>query len=266
MYFNQTECQIVAMPGDVTEVERVQPKFPEMFTVEVKGSSDHLGQAADIPRLYTAGYGKMYADIREGSDVWLLRHDSVFTSFMDNGNSMPLDNASTSQIHAQTLAQRLQGNGGPQVQLAHGMPSWFPDGCTCALDIVGVPTTQSMKHLQYMGRIRLPELEFLGGEVVLDHWANWFFHFFMDTNKSAPHYGKAPSRISDSTGGPAKTGFSVYGRWEIGDPAIADPTVWHHGLPTENARSCKNMYGQPECDNIFQATFPPRGRLNNLFV
>jgi hypothetical protein len=43
-------------------------------------------------------------------------------------------------------------------------------------DVVGVPSTQTLQNLQYMGRIRLPRLEFADYPVELDHWANWFFH------------------------------------------------------------------------------------------
>merc|ERR1712070_162612 len=99
---------------------------------------------------------------------------------------------------------------GPQVSLNNNMPDWMAKGCSCHVDVVGVPTTQTMRNLQYMGRIWLPHLEFVGGGIELDHWANWFFHIFMDTNTTVPHFGQAPSRISDNTGSCAKTGFSVY--------------------------------------------------------
>jgi len=85
--------------------------------------------------------------------------------------------------------------------------------------------------MQYLGRIRLPELEFLGGKIELDHSANWFFHVFMDTNTNSPHYAQAPSRIVDTISGPILTGLSVYGKWEIGDPTIADPNIWQRDIP-----------------------------------
>merc|ERR1712146_201217 len=113
-----------------------------------------------------------------------------------------------------------------------------------------------------MGRIRLPDLEFLGGLRELDHWANWFFHIFMDTNASAPHYSKAPSRISDSSSGAPKTGFSVYGRWSFSNPVLEDPTIWYRGLPTGSNMSdsvsskCVNADGSHVCENVSQSSFP----------
>jgi len=52
-------------------------------------------------------------------------------------------------------------------------------------DPVGVPDTQAygvakgMAGMQYMGRIRLPELEYLKVPIELDHWATWFFHILL---------------------------------------------------------------------------------------
>lgn len=85
----------------------------------------------------------------------------------------------------------------------------------------------------------------------------------MDTNKSVPHYGRAPSRISDNSAGSPKTGLSVYGKWQFEDPAIQDPAIWHRGLPTAKEASslggkgCVNADGSPVCNNISQSTFPP---------
>merc|ERR1712039_388585 len=136
------------------------------------------------------------------------------------------------------------------------MPSWRSEGCGCVASNTGVPNTQHMANLQYMGRIRLPELEFLGGEVELDHWANWFFHIFMNTNTSAPDYGRGPIRVSDSLAGPANTGLIVYANWTLEDPAIEDPTIWYRGLPDGDA-VCANLGASNICDNISQSTFPP---------
>merc|ERR1719331_1271154 len=99
---------------------------------------------------------------------------------------------------------------GPMVSLIHGMPSWMPGGCTCMPDPVG------MANMQYMGRIKLPQLEYLNVPIELDHWANWFFHIFMDTNKSVPHYGKGPSRLAS-----AYAGTAVYDNWKFEDPNVA---------------------------------------------
>ena len=270
-YFTPTKCQIVSLPHQVKEDERVKVAFPEIFTVEVAGSSDHFGPTATSPghALYSLSHGMMYGKIASGSKLWLLRHETNFTSIMKNGVSVPLgDNPYTAQVHAQTLKQRAEGAPGAQVLLSSGMPtglpSGLPEGCSCHEDVVGVPSMQRLNNLQYKGRIRLPELEFLGGEIELDHWANWFFHIFMDTNTSAPHYAKAPSRISDGSDGSQKTGLSVYGRWKFEDPELNDPGIWNRGLPTaeqiSGGQKCSNPDGKPVCHNISQSTFPPAGQ------
>merc|ERR1719331_1326768 len=142
---------------------------------------------------------------------------------------------------------------GPMVSLIHGMPSWMPGGCTCMPDPVG------MANMQYMGRIKLPQLEYLNVPIELDHWANWFFHIFMDTNKSVPHYGKGPSRLAS-----AYAGTAVYDNWVFEDPKIRDPTVWHRGIPTSpervgpsHGKYCMDTKKSPICSNISQASFPP---------
>jgi len=263
-YYNRTECEVVALPSYVHEADRVKIQFPEMFTVEVVGSSDHFaGKTPSSPILFSKSHGMMYADVRRDSDVWLLRHETNTTSVFENGVSIPIDSPYTAEVHAQTLKHRTQGITGPQVEMK-GMRGWQkPKDCICHRDIVGVPIFQAMgpghmQNWQYMGRIRLPELEFVGGAIELDHWANWFFHIFMDTNKSSPHYGKAPSRISDNMDVPGKNGFSVYGQWDFGDPASVDPNVWHRGLPAEEEEACPNTDDSPECVHISQSTFPPK--------
>merc|ERR1712203_1027037 len=96
--------------------------------------------------------------------------------------------------------------------------------------------------------------------IELDHWANWFFHIFMDTNKSMPHYGKAPSRLSS-----AYAGTAVYANWIMEDPKIRDPDVWHRGIPTEpekvgpsKGKFCMDTHKDPMCADISQSTFPPK--------
>ena len=113
--------------------------------------------------------GQMYADIRPKSDLWLLRHESTFSSLTINGAPITphFSSGNTTQIHAQTFEQRSRGISGPQVSLSEGMPGWMPTGCSCQVDVVGVPTTQTMQNLQYMGRIRLPNLEFVGNSNIL---------------------------------------------------------------------------------------------------
>merc|ERR1711976_842564 len=171
-----------------------------------------------------------------------------------------------SEIHAQTAKQRSQNCTGQMVSLIHGMPSFVPGGCTCMPDPVGVPDisaswAKGLAHMQYMGRIKLPELEYLKVPIELDHWANWFFHIFMDTNKSKPHYGKAPSRLAS-----AYAGTAVYDNWVFEDPKLKDPDVWRRGIPTtpekvgpSAGKYCMDTKKSEMCSNISQATFPPKG-------
>jgi hypothetical protein len=204
-------------------------------------------------------------DVKEGSDLWLLRHDTTYASVTENGVPIPLIKPSVSEIHSQTSKERSQNCTGPMVSLIYGMPSFVPGGCTCMPDPVGVPDTQSfapavgLANMQYMGRIKLPELEYLKVPIELDHWANWFFHIFMDTNKSVPHYGKAPSRLAS-----AYAGTAVYANWVFEDPKIKDPDVWRRGIPTspervgpDHGKYCMDTHKAAICSNISQSTFPP---------
>merc|ERR1719450_212499 len=133
-------------------------------------------------------------------------------------------------------------------------------------DPVGVPDitaswADGMGDMQYMGRIKLPQLEYLKTPIELDHWANWFFHIFMDTNSSVPHYKHAPSRLAS-----AYAGTAVYANWVFEDPAIKDPTVWTRGIPTSPQRVgpskgkfCMDTKKTDMCSDISVDTFPPRG-------
>mmetsp|Transcript_156013 Transcript_156013/g.500289 ORF Transcript_156013/g.500289 Transcript_156013/m.500289 type:complete len:197 (-) Transcript_156013:190-780(-) len=154
------------------------------------------------------------------------------------------------------------------VSLIQGLPSCIPCGCTCIPDPVGVPdisasSATGMANMDYMGRIKLPKPEYLDVSIEFDHFANWFFHIFMDTNKSMPHYGKAPSRLAS-----AYAGTAVYNNWIMGDPKIKDPEVWHRGIPTspmkvgpDAGKFCLDAKKVDFCANISQSTFPPQGEL-----
>merc|ERR1712137_747489 len=205
-------------------------------------------------------------DAKPGADMWLLRHDTTYASVTENGIPIPFIAPSVSEIHAQTAKQRSQNCTGQMVSLIHGMPNFVPGGCTCMPDPVGVPDIQAswahgLAEMQYMGRIKLPKLEYLEVPIELDHWASWFFHIFMDTNTSMPHYAKAPSRLAS-----AYAGTAVYNNWIMEDPKIRDPEVWHRGIPTKpmavgpsKGQFCMNAKKLPFCDGISQATFPPKG-------
>jgi hypothetical protein len=273
-YFTPTPCEVVSKPEDVPEGERVKPALPPQFSVDVVGGSDRFGRTTNpvkdalpgpIAKLYGQIYGKWFMDVRPDSDLWLLRHDTTYASVTENGFPIPFIKPHVSEIHAQTSKQRSQNCTGPMVSLIHGMPNWMPGGCTCMPDPVGVPDSQNvgpahgMENMQYMGRIKLPKLEYLNKPIELDHWANWFFHFFMDTNKSAPNYGKAPSRLAS-----AYAGTAVYDNWVFEDPKITDPTVWTRGIPTSPQRVgpsagkfCMDTQKSAICSDISQTSFPP---------
>jgi len=274
-YFTPTECIVVAQPHEIPESERVKARLPPQFSVDVVGGSDRFGRSTNpihdqlpgpIAKIYGQIHGRWFMDAKPGADLWLLRHDTVYASVTENGVPIPFIAPKVSEIHSQTAAQRASNLTGPMVSLIDGMPSWLPGGCTCIPDPVGVPDTQAseakgMGTMQYMGRIKLPKLEYLDTPIELDHWADWFFHIFMDVNKSVPHYGKAPSRLAS-----AYAGTAVYANWIFEDPKIRDPEVWHRGIPTSPQRVgpakgkfCMNAKKVSFCENISQKTFPPQG-------
>mmetsp|Transcript_1151 Transcript_1151/g.3540 ORF Transcript_1151/g.3540 Transcript_1151/m.3540 type:complete len:561 (-) Transcript_1151:95-1777(-) len=275
--FSPVECLVVGTPEEIPESERVHPKLPPQFTVDVVGGSDRFGRTTNpvrdqlpgpVAKIYGQIHGKWFMDQRPGADLWLLRHDTVYGSVTEDGTSIPFITPQLSEIHAQTAKQRAENVTGPMVSLIHGMPSWIPGGCTCMPDPVGVPDISAsmaggMGSMQYMGRIKLPELEYLKVPVELDHWASWFFHIFMDVNSSVPHYRQAPSRLAS-----AYAGTAVYANWIFEDPAIRDPEVWRRGIPTtpqkfgpDKGQMCMNTKHSPICANVSQASFPPRGEV-----
>merc|ERR1712232_1195267 len=264
---------VVGTPDQIPEAKRVKAALPHQFSVDVVGGSDRFGRTTNpihdqlpepIAKIYGQIYGKWFMDAKPGADMWLLRHDTTYASVTENGIPIPFIAPKVSEIHAQTAKQRSHNCTGQMVSLIHGMPSFVPGGCTCMPDPVGVPDISSswakgLDNMQYMGRIKLPELEYLKVPIQLDHWANWFFHIFMDTNTSKPHYAKAPSRLAS-----AYAGTAVYDNWVFEDPKIKDPTVWHRGIPTSpervgpsHGKYCMDTHKSPICSNISQATFPP---------
>jgi len=273
-YYTPTPCEVVGKPEEIAESNRVKPTLPEQFSVDVVGGSDRFGRTTNpthdqlpgpIAKLYGQIHGKWYMDAKKDSDLWLLRHDTQYETLTENGINIPFIKPHVTEIHAQTKKQMSMNCTGQMVSLIHGMPSWVPGGCTCMPDPVGVPDTQSygankgLANMQYMGRIKLPKLEYLNVPIELDHWANWFFHIFMDTNTSAPHYGKAPSRLAS-----AYAGTAVYDNWVLEDPKIKDPEIWRRDIPTSPMRVgpwkgkfCGDTKKSPICSNISQASFPP---------
>jgi len=275
-YFTADPCQIVGQPEDVPEAERVPAVFPPQFSVDVVAGSDRWGRTTNpagaaktpFPPIIDSMYGQIsgnwYVDITPDSDLWLLRHDTKYSHVAFNGTHIPLLGFHVSEIHSQTKAQQAANVTGPMVSLIDGLPNFAPGGCTCVPDPVGVPDvaharTDGLDEMVYLGRINLTLAEYDGSSVVLDHWANWFFHVFMDVDKSVPHYGLAPKRLAS-----AYAGTAVYANWNLTDPKLADPTVWTRGIPTTPERVgpsigkyCLNPTKIEICNNISQTTFPP---------
>jgi len=122
--------------------------------------------------IYGQIHGRWFMDAEPGADLSLLRHDTVYGSVTENGVPIPFIEPSVSEIHTQTAAQRAANLTGPMVSLIHGMPSFFPGGCTCIPDPVGVPDVaaswaKGMSGMQYMGRIKLPKIEYLDTQLSL---------------------------------------------------------------------------------------------------
>lgn len=275
-YFTPDPCSVVGTPDDIPESERVPAVFPPQFSVDVVAGSDRWGRTTNpaghvktpfpplIDSMYGQISGKWFVDITEDSDLWLLRHDTKYRHVAFNGTHMPLLSFDVSEIHSQTKAQQAVNCTGPMVSLVNGLPSQIPGGCTCVADPVGVPDvhhsrTDGLDEMQYFGRINITLSEYDGSSVVVDHWANWFFHVFMEVDKSVPHYGKAPKRLAS-----AYAGTATYENWDLKDPKIKDPTVWYRGIPVhpervgpDHGKFCMNPQKLDMCNNISTTTFPP---------
>lgn len=278
-YFKADPCSVVSQPEDVAESDRVLPVFPTQFSVDVVAGSDRWGRTTNptghvktpfppiIDSMYGQISGKWAVDVTKESALWLLRHDTHYAHVSFNGTHLPLASFDVSEIHSQTQAQQAINNTGPMVSLIHGLPDFLPGGCTCVADPVGVPDVQHTRTdglvpesgMEYLGRINLTLSEYDGSTIVVDHWANWFFHVFMDVDKSIPNYGKAPARLAS-----AYAGTACYKNWTMGDPTKLDAKVWKNGIPEspervgpDHGKYCMNPQKIDMCNNISQTTFPP---------
>merc|ERR1712166_1312430 len=192
-YFDPDPCEIVAQPSDVAEADRVQPVFPPQFSVEVVAGSDRWGRTTNpsghvktpFPPLIDSMYGQIsgnwFVNVMPDSDLWMLRHDTSYKKVSFNGTTIPFIGFHVSEIHGQTRKQQSVNNTGQMVSLISGIPSFIPGGCTCVADPVGVPDvaherTSGLDEMEYLGRIKLTLKEHTGEVVLVDHWANWFFH------------------------------------------------------------------------------------------
>jgi len=275
-YSTPDPCVALGTPDTIPEADRVQPVFPPQFSVDVVAGSDRWGRTTNpagaaktpfppiIDSMYGQISGKWFVDVTKDSDLWMLRHDTAYEHVAFNGSKIPFIGFHVSEIHSQTRAQQAVNNTGPMVSLISGIPSFIPGGCTCVADPVGVPDvahwrTEGLDQMEFLGRINVTLAEWDGRVVTVDHWANWFFHVFMDVDTSVPHYGKAPRRLAS-----AYAGTACYDNWDLTDPKIKDPTVWKRGIPLspervgpDHGKYCLNPMKIDMCNNISQTTFPP---------
>lgn len=143
--------------------------------------------------------------------------------------------------------------------------------CVCIPDPVGVPDVSATRrgglaNLEYLGRIKLAPIEYLGRTVEMDHYANWFFHVMMEVNESVPNYGKSPIRLAS-----AYAGTAVYQNWVLEDPNITHPDIFLADMPTtadehlaDSGKYCLNptffepcLTVKPFSDEAGPATWPP---------
>jgi len=280
-------CVIVGTPDDIPAKDRVFAAFPPQFSVFVEAGSDRWGRTTNpgpiepadtlggppvIASMYGQISGRWYTDIMPDSDLWLLRHDTHYGNVSFNGTKTTRK-FDVSEIHSQTTAQQKVNNTGPMVSLIDGIPDIIPGGCTCVADPVGVPDVAHERTdglgpdaMQFLGRINITLLELSPNDpskaptYTVDHWANWFFHVFMNVDKADPAYGRAPRRLCS-----AYAGTATYDHWVFGDPAVAEKDIWKRGIPTKPeivgpdvGKYCGNPQKIDMCSDISQDTFPPK--------
>lgn len=244
--FQPTNCELVALPEDVPEDQRMTPELGQQFTVHQLGS-DRLS------RVQNAGQGllQFYSQIR--STLWYdglldadgnavaedgmmkLRHDT----FYDNNPYKKFDHGLVSELHFQTKAQREANITGPMVSLLHAALGWEEHlgGCTCVGDPVGMPVLGGQLNVNgelhsaflndatYLGRIKIG-VEYDGFQLgdkgsgdmtskrnmTVDHYSKWFLHLYVDADPESATYNQAVRFY-----GPY-SGFAVYVAVDKGQP------------------------------------------------
>jgi hypothetical protein len=226
--------------------------------------------------------GSWYMKAPKDDDLWLSRHDTFYGHVAWNG-TWDVDQSmfyNLTQMHAQSRQQQNNNDTGNMVSLNRSavwpLDSTDPVGvadpfCVCIPDPVGIPDVSATRkdglaNLEYLGRLKLAPIEYLGRTVTLDHYANWFFHVFMEVNETAPNYGKSPIRLAS-----AYAGTAVYENWKFEDPEIAHPGIFTADVPTTRAtndafgRYCLNPQGREACirlsvieDEDGPPTWPPK--------
>lgn len=243
--FQPTNCEVVSLPDDVPEDQRMTPQLGEQFTVHQLGS-DRLSRVQNAGGRFT-----MYSQIR--STLWYdglidenhdaaaddgmmkLRHDT----FYDDSPYKFADHGLVSELHFQTKAQREANITGPMVSLLHSTLGWGKNlgGCTCVADPVGMPVlggllsvggslhSAFMNDATYMGRVKIG-VEYDGFKLgdkgngdmtakrnmTVDHYSKWFLHLFVDADPDSPTYNQAVRFY-----GPY-SGFAVYVQHDDGQP------------------------------------------------
>jgi hypothetical protein len=200
-------------------------------------------------------------------DLWLSRHDTFYGHIAWNGtwdvNQSGYFNLT--QMHAQSRQQQLANDTGDMVSLnrSNTWPTNSPDPpgvadpfCVCIPDPVGIPDVSmtrkdGLAHLEYLGRLKLAPIEYLGRTVVMDHYANWFFHVFMEVNETAPNYKRSPIRLAS-----AYAGTAVYKDWIFQDPEVTHPGIFSADVPTTAAnpdtfgKYCLNPTKRETCKHV----------------
>merc|ERR1711957_24822 len=190
-FYDPPNCIVVGTPEDIPESERVAFAIPEMFSVEIVGGSDRWGRSTNphMPDLapFSPRQNHMYGQIKghwymrapADEDRWLLRHDTFYGNIAWNGTWNDDQDAfyNLSQIHSQTRLQQENNITGPMISLNRSA-TWpirsnsTDPMCVCIPDPVGVPDVSATRrgglaNLEYLGRIKLAPIEYLGRTVEL---------------------------------------------------------------------------------------------------
>jgi hypothetical protein len=283
--FQPTNCEVVKLPKDVPEKERMKPEFAEQYIVHQLGS-DRLIRTQNQAKY--AGYSQirstLWYDFPLGGEsngtatdgMAKLRHDS----FYDDKEWAWLDHGLVSEIHFQTREQREANITGPMVSLMHGFLGWgeYMGGCTCVGDPVGVPVLGGLVdvHKQphgaflegadYLGRIKMG-VEYDGfklgdkghgdmtkkKDMIVDHYIKWFLHLFVDADPQSPTY-QQPVRFY----GPY-SGFAVYVKFEKTQPPaeVFDTVCVENGWGTKEFKPLRPCMGKKlstyHCMNVEKA-------------
>lgn len=232
--FVPVNCKIVATPDQVPVGDRIKANLPKQFKVELQGT-DRLVRVQNPGNstLYSNIHGQMYIDEARADGYLALRHDTYYDKWPK------LDGGHVTEIHIQTPAMGKANLTGAMWSTIAALKPFedFPNlgYCTCVPAPVGVPHWDAFDDAQYMGRITLDPIEYLNRTVLVDHWAKWFFHVFVDVDKTSPTFGQVMRFYSPYAG------FAVYHNWQFKAPESIWPEVWTDSLPKKGPQKCMNV-------------------------